>query len=301
MARAWTMSAAGRAGRSHRPHARRTSSAGTAGRPPRPEPGDSVRPGRLVELRARRLRSAGPAGRPRWRRARRLSSVDGRSTPVARAPTMSAAGPAGLRPRPTPRGCVPPGWLVDPRGPLPQAESRLAAGRTHRPRARRLSPAGPACRALHPGASAFGVRGASSDRPTRPASVGSSGTARCQPPQAFPHHRPGPSFGLSVRHRGRPRVLVDPCRRPYGPCSPAGATSGPEAGHRHAGATGTIPQAPPACWKSSACDVAKSRPSWLPKERTIYKRPPGGARQPSRASAGRSRITGRPGRPAGRP
>ena len=239
-----------------------------AARDPRPSPGGSVPPGRLVELRAQRLSSAGPAGRPPWPQARRLS---------------------------------PAGRLVDPRGPLPQAESHRAAGRTHRPRARGLSPAGPAGRAPRPAASAFGVGGASSDRPTRPASVGSSGTARCQPPQAFPHHRPGPWFGLSVRHRGRPRVLVDPCRRPYRPTSPAGATSGPEAGHRHAGATRTIPQAPPACWKSSARDVAKSRPSWLRKERTIYKRPPGGARQPSRASAGPSRITGRPGRPAARP
>ena len=67
---------------------------------------------------------------------------------------MNAAGPAGRRPGPTPRGCVPPGWLVDPRGPLPQAESHRAAGRTHRPCARGLSPAGPAGRGPRPGASA---------------------------------------------------------------------------------------------------------------------------------------------------
>ena len=67
---------------------------------------------------------------------------------------MNAAGPAGRRPGPTPRGCVPPGWLVDPRGPLPQAESHRAAGRTHRPRARGLSPAGTAGRGPRPGASA---------------------------------------------------------------------------------------------------------------------------------------------------
>ena len=166
----------------------------------------------------------------------------------------------------------------------------MPPGRLVEHRARRPSPAGPAGRAPGPGASAVGVRGASSHRPTRPASVGSTGTATCQPPQAFPHDRPGPSFGRSVRHRGRPRVLVDPCGRPRRPTSPAAATSGPEAWHRHAGATGTIPQAPPACWKSSTCDVAKSRPSWLRTGRTIYKRPPGGARQPSPASAGRSRM-----------
>ena len=116
-----------------------------------------------------------------------------------------------------------------------------------------------------------------------------------------PPRTPGSSFVRSVRHRGHPRVLVDPCGRPHRPSSPAGATSGPEAGHRHAGATGTIPQAPQACWKSSTCDTAKSRPSWLRKGRTIYKRPPGGARQPSPASAGRGRISRRPGRPAARP
>ena len=131
--------------------------------------------------------------------------------------------------------------------------------------------------------------------------VGSSGTSTCQPLQAFPHERPGPSFVRSVHHRGHPRVLVDPCRQPHQPSSPAGATSGPEAGHRHAGATGSIPQAPPDCWKSSTCDATKSRPSWLWKGRTIYKRPPGGARQPSPASAGRSQISRRTGRPAARP
>ena len=147
----------------------------------------------------------------------------------------------------------------------------------------------------------MGVRGASSHRTTRPASVGSSGTATCQPPQAFPHDRPWPSFGRSVSLRGRPRVLVYQRGRPHRLSSPAGATSGPEAWHRHTGATGSIPQAPPACWKSCSCDVAKARPSWLPKGRTLYKRPPGGARQPSPASAGRSQISRRTGRPAARP
>ena len=123
-----------------------------------------------------------------------------------------------------------------------------------------------------PGASADGVRGAWSGRPTRPASVGSSGTAASHPPQAFPLDRSGRSFlrsvgrsvRPSVRHRGRPRVLVDPRGRPHSPTSPAGTTSGPEVGRRRAGATGTIPPAPPACWKSSAGDAAKSRPSWHP-------------------------------------
>ena len=74
----------------------------------------------------------------------------------------------------------------------------------------------------------------------------------------------GRSVRPSVRHRGRPRVLVDPRGRPHSPTSPAGTTSGPEVGRRRAGATGTIPPAPPACWKSSAGDAAKSRPSWHP-------------------------------------
>ena len=191
--------------------------------------------------------------------------------------------------------------MVFPRSPGPDSQSHWAGLSTPAPRARTLSPPGPAGRAPRPGASAVGVRGASSHRTTRPASVGSSGTATCQPPQAFPHDRPWPSFGRSVSLRGRPRVLVYQRGRPHRLSSPAGATSGPEAWHRHTGATGSIPQAPPACWKSCSCDVAKSRPSWLPKGRTIYKRPPGGAGQPSPASAGRSRIYRRPGRHTARP
>ena len=58
-----------------------------------------------------------------------------------------------------------------------------------------------------PGASADGVRGAWSGRPTRPASVGSSGTAASHPPQAFPLDRSGRSFLRSVGRSVRPSVL----------------------------------------------------------------------------------------------
>ena len=185
-----------------------------------------------------------------------------------RAWRLSTAGPDGLPPQPWPGRSVPLGRLVEPR----VQERPRSASVERRPFARHVPP--------------------------RSAALG---TSTCQPPQAFHHDRPWPSFGRSVSLRGRPRVLVYQRGRPHRLSSPAGATSGPEAGHRHAGATGTIPQARPACWKSSACDLAKSRPSWLRKERTLYKRPPGGARQPSPASAGRSRIYRRPGRLTARP
>ena len=224
--------------------ARTMSPAGQAGRPPRPAPVRSVLPGKLVEHRAGRLVPPGRLVEPRGPRSDDDSC----------------------------RG----GWS-NPQTPCMEAEYSRARWSSPAALARTLSPAGPAGRAPRPGASAVGVRGASSLRTTRPASVGSSGTSTCQPPQAFPHDRPWPSFGRSVSLRGRPRVLVYQRGRPHRLSSPAGATSGPEAWHRHTGATGSIPQAPPACWKSCSCDVAKWLPSWLPKGRTIYKRPPGGA------------------------
>ena len=190
------------------------------------------------------------------------------SSPAALARTLSPTGQGCRPPRPAPGRSVPLGRLVEPR----VQERPRSASVERRPIARHGPPRGRQLRNVHV--------------PTT---------------SGVPPRTPGSSFVRSVRHRGHPRVLVDPCGRPHRPSSPAGATSGPEAGHRHAGATGSIPQAPPDCWKSSTCDAAKSRPSWLRKGRTIYKRPPGGARQPSPASAGRSRIYRRPGRHTARP
>ena len=90
--------------------------------------------------------------------------------------------------------------MVFPRSPGPDSQSHWAGLSTPAPRARTLSPPGPAGRAPRPGASAVGVRGASSRRPTRPA----SGSAAPERPRAN-HFRRSPtndqgrrSFGPSI-------------------------------------------------------------------------------------------------------
>ena len=86
---------------------------------------------------ARRLSPTGPAGRVPQPGACRMSTAE------LTEPRSPASG-----------GCFPPARLVEPRGPLPHDESHRAGGRTHRPRARGLSPDGPAGRGPRPGASA---------------------------------------------------------------------------------------------------------------------------------------------------
>ena len=250
--------------------ARTMSPAGQAGRPPRPAPGRSVPPGKLVEHRAGRLVPPGRLVEPRGPRSDDDSC----------------------------RG----GWS-NPQTPCMEAEYSRARWSSPAALARTLSPAGPAGRAPRPGASAVGVRGASSLRTTRPASVGSSGTSTCQPPQAFPHERQG--------------------RRSFGPSVTAGTRacwSTRAGGHTalvvlqvqpRAQRPGTDTPAPPARSRKHR------RPAGSPARATWPNRVPRGSGRDERYTNGRQvapdnrrqrqrdgagcRISGRPGRPAARP
>ena len=232
-------------------------SAWQAGRPPRPAPGSSVRLGKLVEHRAGRLVPPGRLVEPRGPRSDDDSCRGGWSnpqtpcmeaeysrarwsSPAALARTLSPTGQGCRPPRPAPGRSVPLGRLVEPR----VQERPRSASVERRPFARHVPP--------------------------RSAALG---TSTCQPPQAFHHDRPWPSFGRSVSLRGRPRVLVYQRGRPHRLSSPAGATSGPEAWHRHT--------APPARSRKPR------RPAGSPARATWPNRFPRGFRRDERYTNGR--------------
>ena len=145
-------------------------SAWQAGRPPRPAPGSSVRLGKLVEHRAGRLVPPGRLVEPRGPRSDDDSC----------------------------RG----GWS-NPQTPCMEAEYSRARWSSPAALARTLSPAGPAGRAPRPGASAVGVRGASSLRTTRPASVGSSRNVHVPTTSGVP---PRPTMAVVRSVRKSPRA-----------------------------------------------------------------------------------------------
>ena len=179
-----------------------------------------------------------------------------------------------VQPRgPAPGGRVPPGRLVDPRGPGSEAWAPRA-GRSSRAAPR------PEAESRRAGWSTLRVGSLVPPRPrnARLALVGTSGRDR---------------GGSAGRPRPAPANHYHSCRYNLGPAGRAATR--PLHRPDSASADG-LPEV-----QRGATRPNRFPPSWLQKGRTIRKRPPGGARQPSPASVGRSRIFSRPGQPAARP